>query len=759
MSVIRVSDGAPRGAAPSPRGLGRAAISSRIVRLPAVARVVEQRVDGPSHVGVGGGRVEGVPAPSRMTRSALWVWSAPSGSSKVGSPWGEGADDAPEPPWEITRSQAGSSSAWSTYRSTRMCSGWGPISAGSTSRPSGGDDLTGEVVESGEHALDEVAGSAVERRAEGEVGPAGRRAAGREGPRMDGDGTRRLRPAAARRDGGSRVGRGRAPGRRRASRARGRRPARAGPAPRRGARPPGHAASACRPRAPAPPHRGRRRPRRRRQTEVGLVADDTSGRQSRTTSSTAAACRRQPRLAKFSTNSSSPSSRWTGGSGREVAGGPGYARRGRPRWSEGLEAGGPDGAGRPAPTRPRRRRGRPRRRPGRRGGGAAGGRPADEREEDPHGTHDRAPLSISDCQQRPPGRAGCAHGRPDPHRRRGDVAGAPPGRRTADGRAVPGPGVRRVDDRAGAVRRGGRQGVRAAGAAGRLGGRVRVGLRGRARGPVRRHGLAARRRTGPGRDRLRVAPGRARHRRLVRALRLLVGWGFEELGLETIVWQAFTGNWAAARWRGGSGSGRGHPAAVPPPARRRGGTRGSAPCCRDDPRAPATTWLDVPVLEGDGFRLRPVREDDAPRIHEGTAEATTRALAGHKPAPYTLADARATSSAAASSPPPASASPGRSPTPTTTGCSARCSGSTGCRGRVRDRLLHPPDGAAGPGHESRRLVTDHVSRRSGSSGSPSRRGRQHRLARGRDGLGFVSTASSGSAPTSATAGSTWRSTT
>ena len=47
------------------------------------------------------------------------------------------------------------------------------------------------------------------------------------------------------------------------------------------------------------------------------------------------------------------------------------------------------------------------------------------------------------------------------------------------------------------------------------------------------------------------------------------------------------------------------------------------------------------MLEGDGFRLRPVRENDAPLIHEGTAEPETQRWLGHKPAPYTLDDANA----------------------------------------------------------------------------------------------------------------------
>jgi RimJ/RimL family protein N-acetyltransferase len=127
-----------------------------------------------------------------------------------------------------------------------------------------------------------------------------------------------------------------------------------------------------------------------------------------------------------------------------------------------------------------------------------------------------------------------------------------------------------------------------------------------------------------------------------RGCRLLVGWGFAELELETIVWRAFTGNWASRKlaWRLGftqEGTLRGY---LP----QREGARRDAwvgTLLKQDPREPRTTWLDVPVIEGDGFRLRPVRDDDAPRIQEGTAEPETAHWLGHKPAPYTMDDARA----------------------------------------------------------------------------------------------------------------------
>jgi RimJ/RimL family protein N-acetyltransferase len=44
----------------------------------------------------------------------------------------------------------------------------------------------------------------------------------------------------------------------------------------------------------------------------------------------------------------------------------------------------------------------------------------------------------------------------------------------------------------------------------------------------------------------------------------------------------------------------------------------------DDPREPGTPWLDNPVLEGDGVRLRPFADADVPRVVEGIGDAATQ---------------------------------------------------------------------------------------------------------------------------------------
>ena len=126
-----------------------------------------------------------------------------------------------------------------------------------------------------------------------------------------------------------------------------------------------------------------------------------------------------------------------------------------------------------------------------------------------------------------------------------------------------------------------------------------------------------------------------------RALRLLLDWGFAELEAVTVLWQAFVGNWASRKlaWRLGftlEGTLRRY---LPQRGEPRDAWIGTL--LKGDPREPRSTWLDVPVLEGDGFRLRPITTDDAPRIHEGSAEPEAQRWLGHKPAPYTLDDAHA----------------------------------------------------------------------------------------------------------------------
>jgi RimJ/RimL family protein N-acetyltransferase len=124
-----------------------------------------------------------------------------------------------------------------------------------------------------------------------------------------------------------------------------------------------------------------------------------------------------------------------------------------------------------------------------------------------------------------------------------------------------------------------------------------------------------------------------------RGLRLLVSWGFDEKELRTIVWRANKGNWASRKlaWRLGFSFDGTVRQWLPHRGELRDGWVGTL--LRDEPREPKTRWLDVPVLEADGLRLRPWRASDVPRIVEACSEPTSQRWLGQLPAPYVEADA------------------------------------------------------------------------------------------------------------------------
>lgn len=109
-----------------------------------------------------------------------------------------------------------------------------------------------------------------------------------------------------------------------------------------------------------------------------------------------------------------------------------------------------------------------------------------------------------------------------------------------------------------------------------------------------------------------------------RGLRLLLQWGFAERDLHTVIWWAQVGNWASRKvaWRLGF-TVEGTVRSWQP---QRGELRDAwvGTLLRDDPRGPRTTWLDNPVVEGEGVRLRPFTAADVPRIVEGIGDADTQ---------------------------------------------------------------------------------------------------------------------------------------
>jgi RimJ/RimL family protein N-acetyltransferase len=109
-----------------------------------------------------------------------------------------------------------------------------------------------------------------------------------------------------------------------------------------------------------------------------------------------------------------------------------------------------------------------------------------------------------------------------------------------------------------------------------------------------------------------------------RALRLLLDWGFEEQDVETVIWWANVGNWASRRvaWRLGFSFEGTVRRCLAQRGELRDGWVGTL--LKDDARAPRTTWLENPVLEGDGVRLRPLTEADVPRVVEGIGDPDTQ---------------------------------------------------------------------------------------------------------------------------------------
>ncbi|HEX3222663.1 MAG TPA: GNAT family N-acetyltransferase [Nocardioides sp.] len=125
-----------------------------------------------------------------------------------------------------------------------------------------------------------------------------------------------------------------------------------------------------------------------------------------------------------------------------------------------------------------------------------------------------------------------------------------------------------------------------------------------------------------------------------RAVRMLVDWGFADRGARVVIWRANKGNWASRKlaWRLGF-TVEGTIRQVLP---QRGELRDAwvGTLLATDDREPKGRWLEVPVLEADGLRLRPFRESDVPRIVEACGDARTQHWLGQIPDPYQEADAQ-----------------------------------------------------------------------------------------------------------------------
>ena len=128
---------------------------------------------------------------------------------------------------------------------------------------------------------------------------------------------------------------------------------------------------------------------------------------------------------------------------------------------------------------------------------------------------------------------------------------------------------------------------------------------------------------------------------VVRALELLLDWGFRERGLSTVIWWANRGNWASRKvaWRLGFSFDGTVRQWLPQRGELRDGWVGTLTA--DDERRPRTPWLDVPRIAGSDVVLRELRADDVARVVEGCSDERTSYWLTHMPSPYTTDDALA----------------------------------------------------------------------------------------------------------------------
>ena len=127
---------------------------------------------------------------------------------------------------------------------------------------------------------------------------------------------------------------------------------------------------------------------------------------------------------------------------------------------------------------------------------------------------------------------------------------------------------------------------------------------------------------------------------MVRALELLLAWGFEERGLRTVVWWANQGNWASRRlaWQLGF--------SLDGTVRQWLPQRGElldawvGVLLASDERVPRHPWYAVPRIIGENVVLRGHRPDDVPRVQEACLDERTRYWFADLPDPYTLEEAR-----------------------------------------------------------------------------------------------------------------------
>jgi RimJ/RimL family protein N-acetyltransferase len=126
---------------------------------------------------------------------------------------------------------------------------------------------------------------------------------------------------------------------------------------------------------------------------------------------------------------------------------------------------------------------------------------------------------------------------------------------------------------------------------------------------------------------------------VVRALELLLDWGFRERGLRTVIWRANKGNWASRKvaWRLGFSFDGTVRQWLPQRGALHDGWVGTL--TDQDERRPKSLWLEIPRICEQDILLRELRDGDLPRIVEGCSDERTSYWLTHMPSPYTPTDA------------------------------------------------------------------------------------------------------------------------
>lgn len=126
---------------------------------------------------------------------------------------------------------------------------------------------------------------------------------------------------------------------------------------------------------------------------------------------------------------------------------------------------------------------------------------------------------------------------------------------------------------------------------------------------------------------------------VVRALELLLDWGFRTRDLSTVIWWANKGNWASRKvaWRLGFSFDGTVREWLPQRGDLIDAWVGSLTA--SDVRAPRTAWLDTPRIIGSRVLLRELRDTDGSRVVEACSDEQTSYWLTQMPLPYAESDA------------------------------------------------------------------------------------------------------------------------